>query len=103
MHKCFTEMSKFKVSERPTICCAFLKIQHTIYSMLTKVSKTFVEGSSPSAPAKNFVQSAAIGLHIFVLVIQSPFAFLPMHLRINGCRYCMLLQHPRVQAVLTKS
>ena len=69
----------------------------------TWVSKTFVEGSSPSAPARNFVQSAAIGLHIFVMVSQSPFAFLPTHLRINGCRYCMLLQHPRVQAVLTKS
>ena len=33
----------------------------------TWVSKTFVEGSSPSAPAKNFVQSVVIGLHIFVL------------------------------------
>lgn len=71
-HKRFTKISKFAMSERPTIYCVFRRMCYTIYGKIVKVSKTFVEGSSPSAPATNFVQSAATGLHFFIPVASSP-------------------------------
>ena len=56
-HKRFTKISKFAMSERPTIYCVFRRMCYTIYGKIVKVSKTFVEGSSPSAPARTGVLS----------------------------------------------